>query len=153
MREKFTKRVIFLRAEQQRDTLLALVRNLPLDADKPLQITVEEFRPARKLDQNALMWAGPLKDISEQAYLEGRRYSAEVWHEFFKRNLLPDTDDGTGLVKAGYAKWDLDPSGERVLIGSTTQLTVRGMALYITEMEAFAANLGVQFHSNPNERQ
>lgn len=145
MRERFDKRTIYLRAEQQRETLLALVRNLPLDADKPLQVTIEEHRPARKLDQNALMWAGPLKDISGQAYLEGRRYTAEVWHEFLKREFLPDEFDPE-QCRGGYTKWAVDPSGSRVLIGSTTQLTVRGMAIYIQQVEAFGANLGVQFH-------
>lgn len=140
----FAKRTIYLRAEQQRDTLLALVRNLPLDADKPLQVTIEEHRPARKLSQNALMWTGPLKDISGQAYVEGKRFTAEVWHELFKREFLPEVFDPE-LCRDGYAKYAYDPKGNQVLIGSTTQLTVRGFAQYLQQVEAFGANLGVQF--------
>ncbi len=141
----FQKRVIYLRSGQQVDTLLALIPNLPLDADKPLQITIEEYRPARKPDQNALMWAGPLKDISGQAYLEGRRYTAEVWHEFFKREFLPDHFDAD-QCRDGYVKFTSDPKGNQVLVGSTTQLTVRGFSTYLEQVLAFGANLGVQFH-------
>jgi hypothetical protein len=147
----FPRRQLFMRSEQARESALSLIRNLPLDEAKPVTVTVEAFRPARKPDQNALMWAGPLKDIADQAWLEGRQFGAETWHEFFKRNLLPEDDapDLELLVKAGYRKWDIDPAGQRVLIGSTTQLTVRGMALYITELEAFGANLGVQYGARP----
>jgi hypothetical protein len=151
VRQRFDKRCIYLRAEQQRDTLLSLVRNLPLDADKPLQVTIEEYRPVRKKSQNDLMWSGPLADIAEQAYLEGKRYSAKVWHEYFKANLLPNEFDPV-LCRDGYVKHEYGPDGEPVLIGSTTLLTVKGMALYLTEMEAFGASLGVTFSANPNER-
>ncbi len=141
----YAKRVIYLRSEVQRETLLAAVRNLPLDEAKPLQVTIEEFRPARKQDQNALMWAGTLKDISGQAYVEGKRFTAEVWHEFFKEEFLPEEFDPE-LCRDGYVKYAYDPKGNRRLIGSTTQLTVRGFALYLQQVEAFGANLGVIFH-------
>ena len=39
-----------------------------------------------------------------------------------------------------------DPAGERVLIGSTTQLTTLGMSRYIEQIEAYGASeLGVRF--------
>lgn len=143
-RPKFQTREILLRTEQQRTILLALVENLPLDADKPLQVLVREQVKARGMDQNALMWVGPLADIAAQAWVAGRQYSAEVWHEKFKRDYLPEEYD-EDLTKEGYRKWDIDPDGNRVLIGSTTQLTKRGFAEYLTQVEAFGASLGVQF--------
>jgi len=142
----FPKRTFFLREERNRDTLLGLIKNLPLDQDKPMQVTVEPYRPVRKKSQNDLMWSGPLKDISEQAWLDGRQFSAEVWHDFMKRNLLPDEFDSE-LCKDGYQKYDFDPGGERILIGSTTQLTVKGFAQYLEALMAFGANLGVEFHT------
>ncbi len=96
------------------------------------------------------MWAGPLRDIAEQAWIEGRQHSAEVWHEYFKRELLPEEFDPE-RCKENYAKWAYDPGGERVLIGSTTQLTVKGFAEYLTAIEAFGAALGVMFSASPNE--
>lgn len=140
----FPKRTLYLRNEAVRDTLLALVRNLPVSGAKPLQVVIEEYKPPRKPDQNSLMWVGPLRDIASQAWLEGRQYSAEVWHEFFKRELLPEEYDPE-LCLSGYEKWAIDPAGNRVLIGSTTKLTVKGMAQYITELHAFGGNIGVEF--------
>ena len=150
-RQPFTTRTIYLRTDAQRETLRALVDNLPADSTKPLEIVIREEQKRRKLDQNAAMWAGPLRDIAEQAYVGGRSYTAEVWHEHFKEQFLPEEFDAE-LCKEGYRKWDYTPAGKRVLIGSTTQLTVKGFALYLTQVEAFGANLGVQFHANPNEQ-
>lgn len=140
----FQKRTIYLRTEVQRETLLNLVRNLPLDEAKPLQVTVEEFRPARKLSQQAYLFAGPLKDISEQAWLDGKQYSVDVWAHYFKVQLLPEEFDPV-LCKDSYQKWRYAPDGTRVLTGSTTELTVKGMAEYITAILAFGGSLGVQF--------
>lgn len=146
-RPPFPRRTIVLRTEQLRGTLLALAHNLPIDAEKPLQITVEELRPTRKLSQQALMFAGPLKDIAEQAWICGRQYSVEVLHEHCKREYLPEEFD-EALCKDGYKKWGITPKGDRVLVGSTTDLTVKGMAQYIEQIHSFGANLGVMFHEH-----
>lgn len=153
-RQKFPTRTIYLVGETQRDTLIQLARNLPLDKVNPLEIVVREKQKVRGLDANGRMWAGPLADIAEQAWMGGRKYSAEVWHHYFKTEFLPDfefKDFDPTIAKEGYGKWDYAPNGERVLVGSTTQLTVKGFALYLLEVEAFGANLGVQFSASPNE--
>ena len=155
-REKFQTRTIRLVGEQQVNTALALLPNLPIDAKKPLELVIREEVKARKLDQNALMWVGPLKDISEQAYVEGRRFSDVVWHEHFKEQYLPDeTQPGfdSELVKdpAKYKKYDVTPSGNYVLVGSTTELSIKGFAIYLEQVYADGANLGVQFSANPKE--
>jgi len=117
-----------------------------MDPLRPLQVVIREEPKKRKSDQNALMFAGPLRDISEQAWLDSRQFSIEIWHEYFKRQLLPETYDAE-LCLESYSKWAVDPAGDRVLVGSTTQLTVAGMARYIEQIHAFGANLGVQFHT------
>jgi hypothetical protein len=134
-----------MRTEQARESAIALIRNLPLDDLRPIMVTVEEFKKSRKLDQNALMWGGPLKDISEQAWLEGRQYSDEIWAHYFKEQFLPDEFDEE-LCMPGYEKWNFDPAGGRVLVGSTTKLTVKGFAQYLESVYAFGANLGVIYH-------
>lgn len=141
----FQKRVIYLRSSQQVETLLKLLPNLPLDADKPLQVTIEEYRPGRKLSQQALLFAGPMTDISMQAWFDGRQYSVEVLHEFCKRQFLPEEFDPE-LCKDGFLKWDIDPLGNRILVGSTTMLTVKGYSRYLDQVHAFGGNLGVLFH-------
>lgn len=148
-RTPYPTRKLRIVGESQRDAAIAAIRNAPVDPDKPLEVLVREEVKARKPDQNALMWVGPLSDIAEQGYVDGRTFTAAVWHEHFKREYLPEEFDPQ-LCKEGYRKWDYTPKGERVLIGSTTELTVRGFALYLHEVEAYAiSELGVQFHAAP----
>lgn len=143
-RPPFEQRKLLLRGPEQVERAIALLRNVPLDSIKPLELLIREEPKARKLDQNALMWVGPLKDLETQAWLEGRQFSADVWHTFCKRNFLPEEFDAT-LCKEGYQKWDVDPAGERVLIGSTTQLTVKGMSDHLEQLFALGGSLGVEF--------
>lgn len=150
MRNRFATRTFLVSSGQIRDNLIATVRNMPIDAKKALQVLIREEVKVRKLDANARMWAGPLKDIASQAWIEGKQHSIEVWHEFFKRELLPEEFDEL-MCKEGYVKYEYDPGGQRVLIGSTTQLTSKGFAEYMTAIEAFGANLGVHFSASPNE--
>lgn len=150
-RDKFQTRRIVLRGQQQLQAALALLPNLPLDADKPLELVVREEVKSRKPDQNALMWAGPLADIAEQAWVEGRQFSAEVWHHHFKESFLPEEYDPELCKDEKYRKWDFTPAGERVLVGSTTDLTVKGFAQYLEQIYAYGANLGVIFRASPNE--
>lgn len=144
MRQQFPTRTIRLVGATQRDTAIKALQHVPLDPERPIELVLREERKARGLDQNAAMWAGPLKDIADQAWVDGRQYSAEVWHEYFKREYLPEEADEE-LTKEGYRKWDIDPSGGRVLVGSTTQLTRKGMGVYLKQIEAHGADLGVLF--------
>lgn len=143
-REKFPARTIRLVGKQQMETALSLIPRLPVDSEKPLEIIIREEVKPRKLDQNSLMWAGPLSDIAAQAYYNGQTYPAEVWHETYKRLYLPEEFDAD-LTKEGYRKWAIDRDGERVMIGSTTQLTVKGFARYLEQVIADGAAMGVQF--------
>lgn len=150
-RQKFNTRVIRLVGPQQAHTAVALIPNLPIYPDAPLEIVIREEKKMRGPDANARMWAGPLKDIADQAWVSGRQFFAEAWHELFKREYLPEDDDSElpELAKDGYRKWDIDPGGNRILIGSTTQLTKKGFARYLQQVEAFGAGLGVHFHEAP----
>jgi hypothetical protein len=150
-RPDFAKRTFLLRDEEIRERFIAAVRNAPLDAEHPLEAILREEVKARKSDQNSLYWAGPLRDIAEQAWIEGRQYSADVLHEHFKREYLPEEYDPEDC-KEGYEKWSYTPGGERVLVGSTKSLTVHGFAKYLTQVEAFGASLGVQFHTRESRR-
>ena len=148
-RAKFATRLFYLRSETQTAALLALVPHLPLDEDSPLEVVIREKAKVRGMDQNALYWVGPLADIAAQAWVAGRQYSDTVWHEQFKAEFLPEEGDHDlgELVKdpLAWRKWDFTPNGERVLVGSTTQLTKKGFSQYLTQVEAYGASLGVQF--------
>jgi len=145
MRQPYPTTQILLRGEIQLNTLLTKAKSLPLDSEAPLEILIREWLKPRKLSQNALMWAGPLKDIAEQAFVNKKTYTIDVWHEFLKKEFLPE-EFIDGITKDNYKKWDFDPKGNRILIGSTAQLTVKGFAQYLNKIESYAATeLGVQF--------
>lgn len=144
MREKYAQRKFIIHSQSQIDLAKNAISSAPIDPDKPLEVIIREEEKQRKPDQNALMWAGQLRDIAEQAYSGGRRYSDKTWHYYFKTEFLPEEFDAE-LTKDGYRKWDYSPSGERILVGSTKDLTIKGFAIYLTQIEAFGANLGVMF--------
>lgn len=147
-RQPFKLRKIVLLGPEQVERGIAALRAAPIDPEKPLELLIREEVKARKLDQQGLMWAGPLADLADQAWLENRQYSAEVWHEFCKKEFLPEVSDAE-LCLEGYRKWDIDPAGDRVLVGSTTMLTIKGMAQHITQIHALGGSLGVEFHEPP----
>ena len=143
-RPKFNERKILLVAEMRVETAMQVIKNAPIDLLKPIEVVVREQVKARKIDQNALMWAGALTDIANQAWVQNKKFSAEIWHEYFKREYLPE-EYSEGITKGGYIKWDYTPDGERVLIGSTTQLSTGGFSDYLDQVYAYGANLGVRF--------
>lgn len=144
---KFTQRVIRLVGDTQKQTAIAMLNNLPLGHG--LEIVARETPKARSLDANALMWAGPLKDIAEQCFIDGRLFTADSWNIYFKVLWLPDGDEPNiaQLVTnpETYKKWDILPNGERNIVGSTKQLTPYGMGLHIEQLYAFGASHGVLF--------
>jgi hypothetical protein len=152
-RQKLQTVTIRLVGAEQRQQAAVRLQHLPIDPDKPIEIIFREERKVRTLDANARMWAGPLKDISEQAWLHGRQFADEVWHYYFKEKYLPEDNDPDieSMTKEGYRKWDFDPEGDKILIGSTTQLTRKGFAIYLEQVMAFGASLGVMFHEAPEK--
>ncbi len=146
---RYMTRTVRLDTPDRKRLFMLAVESAPLFVEGVIREPVK----ARKLDQNALMWAGPLKDLSQQAWVQGRTYSPEVWHEHMKRANLPEGDEEefARLVKSPetYRKWDHTPDGERGLVGSTTQLTVYGMSQYLEQLYAFGAGLGVMFSAGP----
>ena len=99
---------------------------------KCLTVECKEEKAKRSNEANRYYWQ-LLHQVEEQAWVEGRQYSSEVWHEAAKRRFL-------GLV-------DL-PGGASMGI-STTTLSTREFAEYVEKVTAWAAlELGVQFESN-----
>lgn len=69
----------------------------------------------------------------------------DTWHRFFKKMFLPE-EYIEGITKDGYEKWQVMPDGSMDLIGSTTQLTKRGMSDYIEQIYAYMADYRVAAH-------
>lgn len=119
----------------------AMVDSLPLDGTK--EVVIRPYVRKRRDEANALYWVR-LQEISDQAWLEGRKYSPEIWAEFLKAKYLP-IEYEQGITLDGYEKYAHLPDGSITMIGSTTKLTTKGFADYLTQVESFGAELGVMF--------
>lgn len=89
-------------------------------------------RRKRSKAQNRRYWGnGVLAQIAEQAVVGGKLYSAEVWHEQFKRQFI-------GVEEL--------PNGQ-VIGKSSTKLTTAEFCSFCDQVEAYAATeLGVTFY-------
>lgn len=82
--------------------------------------------------QNRRYWGrGVLAQVAEQATVGGKLYSAEVWHEQFKRQFI-------GVMQL--------PNGD--IVGkSSTDLSTSEFSDFCSQVEAYAASeLGVTFY-------
>ena len=89
-------------------------------------------RMTRTKAQNRRYWGrGVLSQIAEQAVINGKQYSAEVWHEQFKRQFIgvEELPDGSVIGK------------------SSAKLTTAQFGEFCEQVEAYAAtSLGVTFY-------
>lgn len=102
----------------------------------PLRVIVTEEEMDR-LDEQIAYYFGPLmRQVTEQAWVGGRQYSKEVWHEYFAKLFLPATEivlpDGEIVTKRGSI--------------ARGRISLKRMTQFIKEVEAHAATeLGVEF--------
>ena len=140
-REKYKTRIIRLIGAVQLQAARAILDNLPIDPDHPLEIVVREEVKKRGLDANGYYFMR-IGEIAEQAWVEGKKFSKDAWHEYAKKNIMSEcvvTKDGETR-----SKWEQTPYGSMSVI-STTLLERGCFADYTTAVEAFGASLGVQF--------
>jgi hypothetical protein len=106
-----------------------------LMAGTRLQLSVKGQR--RSNPQNRRYWGqGVLAQIAAQAVVNGKQFSAETWHEQFKRMFI------------GF---DELPNGQ-VIGKSSTKLTKAEFSEFCQKVEAYAATeLGVVFFDLPKE--
>lgn len=106
---------------------------------KRVKVTFEEAEDDRSVQQNRFYWGPCLKEISEQAFMNGSKWSPDAWHEAFKRVFL-----GYEVIKVKVAGRTRATAYRR--LRSTTELSVRAMSNYLDEIQAHAATeLGVRF--------
>lgn len=105
--------------------VMASMRQFP----KPYRIAIG--KPKRTPKQNARYWGrGVLSQIAEQARVNGQQFSADAWHELFKRKFI-------GVVEL--------PDGS-VIGESSTKLSRGEFCDFCAEVEAYAIDeLGVFF--------
>lgn len=104
-----------------------------IESGTPLLVifTTEDRR--RTADQNRMYWGGILKYIAEQAWINGRQFDKDTWHEFLAR-------------KFGVCEDVTLPDGEIIIRRkSTSQMSVHEFSEYINQVQAYATSeLGVE---------
>jgi hypothetical protein len=97
-------------------------------AGRPLMVSIEEYGAKRSTQANARYWA-LLEEISEQAYVNGKQFGRDTWHEYFKNTFAPKQEGPAGLMPI-----------------STSQMNKEVFSAYVTKIEVFAVQqLGVEF--------
>ena len=92
----------------------------------PVELILRPAKSKRSLEQNKRYWE-LLNQLAAAVEINGRRFSAEVWHEHWKRELI------------GREELIL-PTGEIEQRGiSTTTLNVSEFGDYMSRIEAWAA--------------
>lgn len=122
------------------DVALALAAYLKQHAGRaaangrPLRVLVVEADQPRTLPQNKRYFGYLLKAIAAQAWVDGRQFDADVWHEHL-------------ASRYGYLKEVVMPSGEIITRRkSTTEMSVAEFSEFMQQVEAYAATeLGVRF--------
>ena len=125
------KRVFILRERRHVENLLAFVASnweAMASTKHPMQVDIQPEATKRSIQQNRRYWA-VLNQISDQAWVAGRQYASECWHELAKRKFI-------GCI---------DLPGGGLLAMSTTELSTKEFAEYCTKVEAWAqTELGVE---------
>lgn len=132
------RRTFILKEERYAAALYAFLKanwRAMADDGKPLAVEVREHKDKRSVEANKYYWQ-LLKFIAGNAWIGGKQYSDEAWHEMFKGEFL------------GYE--DL-PNGKKSPI-SSTKLNVAEFAEYLRSVEQYAAvELGLELPANPRD--
>lgn len=110
---------------------------LPLTADRsrvyemlalaPDGYIVEIHKPSRTLEQNALYWT-TVREVAEQVSIDGRKFTPQVWHIYFKQRFLP----GRIIELPNGELMEAEPT--------TTELTKDEFSEFVTEVIQFLEN-------------
>ncbi|QYY30255.1 recombination protein NinB [Cupriavidus pinatubonensis] len=104
------------------------------DKGAPLRIIVTAEERRRTNESNRYYWGVVLRDVSEQAWVQGRQFDKDTWHTFFAdlygvkiERTLPD-----GRI--------------HLTRKSTSDMTAGEFSEFLTKVQAHAANeFGVTF--------
>lgn len=137
--DRFERTFVLRTMENVRALWQFLKQNLKPMAEQErfIEVRVYEWKPRATDAQHAVIWVIN-EQIANQAWVAGRRFDAETWHEQLKRDHLPEE------TKKGVKKWRALPNGERELNMSTTNLDREEKTVYINQIMARGAELGVE---------
>jgi hypothetical protein len=104
------------------------------ESGTPLFVIITSTEEKRRAQQNKYYWAVVIRSIAEQAWVGGKQFSTEAWHELFAQMY-------------GVHKDVTLPHGEVVTKRlSTTEMKVREFSEFTEKVTAYGAlELGVRF--------
>jgi hypothetical protein len=119
------------------NSVVAFIKaNAPIFASRgePLRLIVTAEERQRNAQQNRFYWGAVLKQIAESAWVDGRQYDKDTWHEFFARRF-------------GVLDELTLPDGEIITRRkSTTQMSVGEFSEFLNQVQAYAGEtLAVEF--------
>lgn len=140
---EYALHTVFISPEQAKKAIAGQIapycRDLWARGIERVAVTLQPEEDAKTVQQNKFYWGVVLREISEQARIEGQRYTVDAWHELFKRQFLPRITKRTRV--AGKPRPVVTTT-----IGSTQGLSVKKMSAYIEQVMAFAqTDLSVKF--------
>ena len=113
-----------LTKDNKRPLMTTIYNNLGawLEANAELEVCIRPYNSKRSIEQNRRLWF-LYREISEKVFIDGRRFSQDVWHEFLKRKFI-------GCIEM--------PNGQLMGI-STTKLSVQEMSEYQEKIISWAS--------------
>lgn len=122
-----------LTKDNKRPLMTTIYNNLGawLEASAELEVCIRPYNSKRSVEQNRRLWK-IYGELSDKAWVNGRRYSAETWHEYCKGMFL------------GFELKAMPDGTEVKTPISTTTLNTAEMTDYQNRLQAWAAgNFGL----------
>ena len=117
-----------LTKDNKRPLMTTIYNNLGvwLEANAELEVCIRPYNSKRSVEQNRRLWK-IYGELADKAWVNGRRYSAETWHEYCKGMFL------------GYELKAMPDGTEIKTPISTTTLNTAEMTDYQNRLQAWAA--------------
>ena len=122
-----------LTKDNKRPLMTTIYNNLGvwLESNAELEVCIRPYNSKRSIEQNRRLWK-IYGELADKAWVNGRRYSAETWHEYCKGMFL------------GYELKAMPDGTELKTPVSTTTLNTAEMTDYQNRLQAWAAgNFGL----------
>lgn len=122
-----------LTKDNKRPLMTTIYNNLGvwLEANAELEVCIRPYNSKRSIEQNRRLWK-IYGELADKAWVNGRRYSAETWHEYCKGYFL------------GFELKAMPDGSELKTPISTTTLNTAEMTDYQNRLQAWAAgNFGL----------
>ena len=122
-----------LTKDNKRPLMTTIYNNLGvwLESNAELEVCIRPYNSKRSIEQNRRLWK-IYGELADKAWVNGRRYSAETWHEYCKGIFL------------GYELKAMPDGTEIKTPISTTTLNTAEMTDYQNRLQAWAAgNFGL----------